>query len=86
MTTTIKREVNLTHLIGVALPLLITMIGGWITTQSEIAKIKTEVEYLKMQRTQDKQELRDQMQEIKADIKEIKNLLLQQALENGKDK
>lgn len=86
MTTAIKREVNLMQLVAVATPLLLTMIGGWITTQNEITKIKTEVENIKQQRSADKQELRDEMKEIKTDIKEIKNLLLQQAMNNGKNK
>jgi septal ring factor EnvC (AmiA/AmiB activator) len=86
MTTAIKREVNLMQLVAVATPLLLTMIGGWITTQNEITKIKTEVENIKQQRSADKQELRDEMKEIKTDIKEIKHLLLQQAMNNGKDK
>jgi septal ring factor EnvC (AmiA/AmiB activator) len=86
MTTTIKREVNLMQLVAVATPLLLTMVGGWITTQNEITKIKTEVENIKQQRSTDKQELRDEMKEIKTDIKEIKHLLLQQAMNDGKDK
>jgi septal ring factor EnvC (AmiA/AmiB activator) len=84
--TTIKREVNLMQLVAVATPLLLTMVGGWITTQNEITKIKTEVENIKQQRSTDKQELRDEMKEIKTDIKEIKHLLLQQAMNDGKDK
>ncbi len=84
--TTIKREVNLMQLVAVATPLMLTMVGGWITTQNEITKIKTEVENIKQQRSADKQELRDEMKEIKTDIKEIKHLLLQQAMNDGKDK
>ncbi len=35
------------------------------------------------QRSADKQELRDEMKEIKTDIKEIKHILIQQSLDNA---
>jgi len=73
----------LMQLVAVATPLLLTMIGGWITTQNDIATIKNEVENIKQQRSTDKQELRDEMKEIKTDIKEIKHLLIQQSLDNA---
>ena len=82
-TNTVKREVNLMQLVAVATPLLLTMIGGWITTQNDIATIKNEVENIKQQRSTDKQELRDEMKEIKTDIKEIKHILIQQSLDNA---
>jgi len=79
-TQPIRREISLTHLIAISIPIFIAILGGWITIQQNLASYRAELDMLKSQRQSDKQELREEIKEMKTDLKEIKTLLLQDAL------
>lgn len=73
----IHREVNVWHLLLGGAPLVAALIGAWVTLSSKMESVEARLNSQKEQYIYERAVMREDVKELKDDIKEIKRLLLE---------